>query len=118
MFISRVELLLRAGVFRLLSGRLFIASRFEVPAVLVLVVAFLFTSLLRAPELTVPLVAGLVFPDLETFPPPPLLEFPGVYTLTDLLLTAVLPERPFVSNVRTFTLLPVVLRYSLAVGPL
>lgn len=116
MFISRVELLLRAGVFRLLSGRLFIASRFEVPAVLV--VAFLFTSLLRAPELTVPLVAGLVFPDLETFPPPPLLEFPGVYTLTDLSLTAVLPERPFVSNVRTFTLLPVVLRYSLAVGPL
>jgi hypothetical protein len=116
LFISRVELLLRAGVFRLLSGRLFIASRFEVPAVLV--VAFLFTSLLRAPELTVPLVAGLVFPDLETFPPPPLLEFPGVYTLTDLSLTAVLPERPFVSNVRTFTLLPVVLRYSLAVGPL
>ena len=75
MFISRVELLLRAGVFRLLSGRLFIASRFEVPAVLV--VAFLFTSLLRAPELTVPLVAGLVFPDLETFPLL-LLEFPGV----------------------------------------
>lgn len=100
----------------MLSGRLFIASRFEVPAVLV--VAFLFTSLLRAPELTVPLVAGLVFPDLETFLPPPLLEFPGVYTLTDLSLTAVLPERPFVSNVRTFTLLPVVLRYSLAVGPL
>ena len=106
----------------MLSGRLFIVSRFEVPALLV--VAFLFTSLLRAPELTVPLVAeellvvGLAFPDLETFPPPLLLEFPGVYTLTDLSLTAVLPERPFVSNVRTFTLLPVVLRYSLAVGPL
>ena len=82
LFISRVALLLRAGVFLLLSGRLFIASRFEFPALLV--VAFLFTSLLRVPELTVPLVAeellvaGLAFPDLETFPLPLLLAFLGV----------------------------------------
>lgn len=61
---------------------LFIASRFAVPALLV--VALLFTSPLRVPELTVPLVAEelldaeFTLPDLETLPLRLLLEFSGV----------------------------------------
>ena len=61
--------------------RLFTASRVEEPALLV--VALLFTSPLRVPELTVPrveeelLVLLFALADLETFPLL-LLEFPGV----------------------------------------
>ena len=62
--------------------RLFTASRVEEPALLV--VALLFTSPLRVPELTVPLVAEelldaeFTLPDLETLPLRLLLEFSGV----------------------------------------
>ena len=61
--------------------RLFTASRVEEPALLV--VALLFTSPLRVPELTGPrveeelLVLLFALADLETFPLL-LLEFPGV----------------------------------------
>lgn len=86
---------------------------------------------LRVEELAFPLVADelrvveekplvvwfVVLADLET----PLLRgllFTGAYALTDRSLTVVLPERSFTSNLRTSTLLPVVVRYSLTVGPL
>jgi hypothetical protein len=78
-FASRV-VPLRVGL--CVFERLFIASRFEVPALLV--VALLFTSLLRVPELTAPLVAEelldaeFTLPDLETFPLLLLLEASGL----------------------------------------
>lgn len=42
----------------------------------------------------------------------------GLYILTAFPLILDLPERLVVSNSRTFTLLPLCLSYSLAVGPL
>ena len=89
--------------FRLLPERVFIVSRFELPALRV--VAFLFTSLSRVPELTVPLFSLLrETPELE----PRLLLEEALSVVTLLPLVALLPlslEERVLFTVLLFSLL-------------